>query len=66
MIKSQTPPPAPPLEGTALYTHLAEVNRTNKPRRGDRIQAGVKPLHTVGTLKPRRGDGVQAGVSPLH
>ena len=58
---------AAPLPCTTLYTHLAEVNRTIKPRRGGRTQAGVKPLHTgrgITAPKGRRNTG--RGVTPAH
>ena len=41
-----TPPPTPPLQGTTLSTHLTEKIRPQKPRRGDRIQAGVEQSET--------------------
>ena len=52
-----------PLEGTTHYTHFAEKIRPQKPRRGDRIQAGVKQSETPAkacaakALKGRRNTG---------
>ena len=46
-----------------LYAYFAEMNRPNKPRRGDRIQAGVEQSETPAkvcaakALKGRRNTG---------
>ena len=51
------------VEGTTHYTHFAEKIRPQKPRRGDRIQAGVKQSETPAkacaakALKGRRNTG---------